>query len=232
MLCEIFMFVLQLMGLHYYFKYHKVFKSMSSKDLLLCVFVKNFENKSLYDSDEEDVQGIGSAQMQKQMHDGNRIAIESHKKRLREFSKKFARNYLDCKFFLKQNKMFYMLTLLLQLLAAMSFNGVFDLPALLCILILMSLYALRKSFLKGYHLYTFFIAYFIHFSVFLKLISIILFDIDFVEDWMDDNNDSKYVKAAKILFGHQFTKEEDDNSVQQAKQVMERSILLACIVMA
>ena len=90
----------------------------------------------------------------------------------------------------------------------MSFNGVFDIPALVMILILMSTYALRKSYARSYGMYVLFVVFYIHFASFINLIFIILTNISFVETYMINHKSYPIVQASKILFGREFSKYE------------------------
>lgn len=91
----------------------------------------------------------------------------------------------------------------------MTFNGIFDIPALLMILILMSSYALRKSFFKAYGLYVIFIVWYIQLAMLIKLTTAVLFDIDYVEDYLQEHKEQYLVKLAMVLFGMNFSVEEE-----------------------
>ena len=98
----------------------------------------------------------------------------------------------------------YLLTLFAQLIGSMAFNGLFDIPALSMILLLMTVYAFRKSYVRGYGLYVIFLVFYIHFAAFFNLVFSVLTEIDFVKTYMITNQNEKYVKLAKILFGFNF----------------------------
>jgi hypothetical protein len=203
-----------LIGIIYYFRALRMFHNLTRTDLLLLVMLKNFENKSMYDSEDEDTEviNIGSKQIIEDLQSGaqaEKEMIRHYKKTLLSHAMKFRRNYLDCKWILSFNKHFYMLVLALQLVAAMTFNGIFDIPALVMILVLMSSYALRKSFFKAYGLYVLFIVWYIQLAMLIKLTMAVLFDIDYVEDYLQDHKEQYVVKLAMVLFGMNFTVEEE-----------------------
>ena len=111
-------------------------------------------------------------------------------------------NYIDCYYFNKWNKIFYLTLIVFQLLQSMGFNGLFDLPQLFMILLLMAFFSFRKSYKVEYGMACIFISFYIQYALTLKLIYGVLVQIVYVKNYMDKNyENNNYVKWASILFG-------------------------------
>jgi len=77
--------------------------------------------------------------------------------------------------------------ILFELFQAMIFNSCSDIPTLFMLLVMFAFYAYRKVYTKSFLRYTFFVVYFIHFVLVLKLIYNTLIKIDFARNWMQAN---------------------------------------------
>lgn len=95
--------------------------------------------------------------------------IKKYKKDMKRLTVKIHRNYLDCFWFQRLNKEFYMLMIVTQVMSSMAFNGLFDIPALIMILALFSFYAFRKSIPRAYGLYVMGIVFYIHLAAFCNV---------------------------------------------------------------
>lgn len=58
------------------------------------------------------------------------------------------RNYIDCKWFQKCTKASFLLAIIFQLLQAMAFNGVVDVPTMLLLVTTKTVFAFRKVYAK------------------------------------------------------------------------------------
>jgi hypothetical protein len=70
------------------------------------------------------------------------------------------------------------------------------------ILALMSAYPYRKQYTKSFLEFTFFVIYYLHFILSLKLINEIIVKIEFIQDLMNEYKNSNIVKANDLLFGN------------------------------
>jgi hypothetical protein len=111
-------------------------------------------------------------------------------------------NYIDSYYFNKWNKIFFLTLIIFQLLQSMGFNGLFDLPQLFMILLLMAFFSFRKSYKVEYGLGCIFLSFYIQYALTLKLLYNVLIKINYVQDFMDQNSKTNiYVKWASIMFG-------------------------------
>lgn len=112
----------------------------------------------------------------------------------------------------------------------MAFNGLFDIPALIMILILFSFYAFRNSIPRMFGLYTVSIIFYMHFTAFINISIQLLTEMTYVISWMDKNQDSTLVKIAQIAFGLEYSKKEDDKKM--AKKALHYTIIIAIMTLA
>jgi len=69
---------------------------------------------------------------------------------MKQLTKKVKRNYMDCDWFLKSNKIFFLFFLFFVLAGAMEFNSISDIPAMAMVLLLLSFYAFRREYFLAY----------------------------------------------------------------------------------
>jgi hypothetical protein len=102
-------------------------------------------------------------------------------------------------------------SLLFQILQAMAFPAISEVPALAFILTMCSFYAIRKqSFIAGaYRRFVFFLMYFMQFSMVIKLIVRIITKIQYIKTQSEVYSESKSVIAVKTLWGDFNPKNED-----------------------
>jgi hypothetical protein len=191
------MFAVYLFGLFHYIRAWLTLRRLYGTDFLKVIFVKNFESKTLYDQDEDQSDpidiGVTYTLLEEQDRQASSISSRNYRKNMTDIAKRLGRSYLDCNYFLRLNKQLYLVVLLLQVLGSMTFNGVFDIPALVMLLLLFSLYAFRKSHVRGYGLYVLFLVFYIHLAAFANLMFQALTEIDFVLTWMSKHQDSTIV---------------------------------------
>lgn len=60
------------------------------------------------------------------------------------------RNFIDCKWFQSCTKASFLLVMIFQLLQAMAFNGVVDVPTMLLLVTTKTVFAFRKVYAKFY----------------------------------------------------------------------------------
>jgi len=93
-------------------------------------------------------------------------------------------NFVDSHHFYTWNTTFFILSIILVLFQAMVNNSASDIPSLFFILILFATYMFRKKYTKVYLQYTFFVIYYLHFILILKIINEIMVNIDFIASAM------------------------------------------------
>ena len=146
-LFEIYVFIFYVMALVYYLRQHAMIQSFDGKNLLSVLLLKNFEQKTIYDL-EDDVIQLGTSQQFVQESAANIVKKANNKKYkndMQRLAKHIRRNFLDCFWFQHLNKELYLVMIVTQIMSSMAFNGLFDIPALLMILALFSFYTFRKS---------------------------------------------------------------------------------------
>jgi hypothetical protein len=121
--------------------------------------------------------------------------------RYQELKKKIPANFVDSYHYFTWDRIFFVLSLLSTLFQAMVNNSAADIPSLFFILIMFATYMFRKTFTKIYLQYTFFVMYYLHFVLLLKLSNEILVNIDFVQSTMDEYPENKFVLINDLLFG-------------------------------
>ena len=117
--------------------------------------------KSLYDSDSDGDDAANEAQARMlgtntrratALSDQDQAAAQKSKYNafMKQLTKKVRRNYMDCDWFLKSNKVFFLLFLFFVLAGAMEFNSISDIPAMAMVLLLLSFYAFRREYFLAY----------------------------------------------------------------------------------
>jgi hypothetical protein len=94
--------------------------------------------------------------------------------------------------------------LFLQVVQAMKFNGVIDVPTILMLVIYQSMYSFRSSYFETFTRYSFFIAYYIKFVCLCKATHCILGNIPYLHYYNVHDPNSTRVIALKVLFGRSF----------------------------
>ena len=115
------------------------------------------------------------------------------------------KNYHDSKYFQSFNKNTFLLMLFLQVIQAMKFNGVIDVPTILMLVIYQSMYSFRSSYFETFTRYSFFIAYYIKFVCLCKATHCILGNIPYLHYYNVHDPNSTRVLALKVLFGPSFS---------------------------
>lgn len=117
--------------------------------------------KSLYDSDSDGEDAANEAQVLLVGTNSRRGAALSDQDQavaqkakynafMKQLTKKVKRNYMDCDWFLKSNKIFFLFFLFFVLAGAMEFNSISDIPAMAMVLLLLSFYAFRREYFLAY----------------------------------------------------------------------------------
>jgi hypothetical protein len=64
------------------------------------------------------------------------------------------------------------------------------------------------------------------------MVATIVFKIDFVQTYMNDNNSSPQVQAAKMLFGRNFRRH-DESSVRDIRlEIFKVALMILCMIIA
>lgn len=142
--------------------------------------------------------------------DQDRLIQEKYEQEMAELSRKFPKNYMDCRYFAKWNKAFFVLTLVFQLMQSMGYNGLYDIPQLFMILILFSFFAYRKSAPRAYACFTLFFIYYIGVAVVLKTLYSIFLHIPIVSKWVLSHQEKTVVVVLQTLFGQRLKSQADD----------------------
>lgn len=118
---------------------------------------------------------------------------KNYQKEMAELSRRFPKNFLDCRWFQSRSDAFFIATMVCQLIQSMGYNGLFDIPALLMILGLFAFYTLRKSNPRGFVLFLFVSIYYISCAILIKWLYLILIKVPWVEDYVKANKESTTV---------------------------------------
>lgn len=108
---------------------------------------------------------------------------------------------MECNFFYKLNKVFFLLMLVSVLFQSMDYNGIIDIPSLFLILLLISFYEFRKAYNTLFTLYNFFMAYYFIIVTFLKLFYHILSKNEYWQQKMVNEPEDFWVKTLMTIFG-------------------------------
>ena len=145
-----------------------------------------------------------------------------------QISKEVPRVYLDSNWLVKLIKPVFALVFFSQLLQAMVFNGVLDFPLLLMILVMLSLYAFRKSYYFFFQVLCIYIVLLIHLVVTLKILYLILTKIGYIQLWFVANKEKRFVFVCRVLFGIDFDKLKNAEGVSELTQCSFYFLLLTC----
>lgn len=167
--------------------------------------------KEEMDSDEDVKVSIGTKnQGDKETKERRKLEKEFKRKYKRQMDKilqKMPRCYLDCFYFSKLNKSFFLLTFLTQMFQSMGYNCLFEVPQLFMMLAFCSFYAFRKKAFIAFSYYILFFMSYCAFCVFIKLNYQVLMHSEQYLEWYLANSDSKKVKVLSAVFGQRVTKE-------------------------
>jgi hypothetical protein len=94
-----------------------------------------------------------------------------------------------------------MIVMLTSILQAMSFNSVLDIPTLLMIVLFAAFYAFRKSYYIIYQQSFLLFVYWVHLTVALNFIYIVMTAIPFVNDFIVQHGDHAFVIVIQLLMG-------------------------------
>jgi hypothetical protein len=122
------------------------------------------------------------------------------------------------------------LLLFCQLVQSMGFNGLFDLPQLFFILLVLGAYAFRKRYYSLYGFSCLGLACYIHMALTVKVLYAIIIRIEFVTILMTEHEEtSGYVRALNIIFGDHFRDADEEADDFQARQFAYYTSLFMCI---
>lgn len=150
--------------------------------------------------------------------------------KMAELKKKVRKHFIDSDHFYNYNQVFFMATILLVLMQANIFNSCLDIPILFQILLLFSLYAYRKVYTVGFLRYTFFTIYYIQFMMALKLLKITLTKIEYVQEYVEDNQKATLVEVVDILFGG--IESHDQSYKMFLRRIGHVCIIVICFIVA
>lgn len=153
---------------------------------------------------------------------------KQYKDNMKQLGKEVPRIYLDSNWFVKLLKPIFAWVFFSQLMQSMVFNGVLDFPLLILFLIMLSLYAFRKSYYFFYQIFTMYIVLLIHFIITLKLLFLILTNISFIQSWFVDNKEDNFVKICQTLFGINFGAVHKGEGKSRLTQLTFHFLLLSC----
>ena len=154
-------------------------------------------SKNIEDSEDEQDGGIAI--------DSNKMAKDAQKKAYEEkithIGQTFKRIFINSEKFYSRQKTAQYLCICCQLLTSMAFNGAFDIPILIFILILQMIYTFRKRYYVFYQSFVIFIMYYIYYASLLKLFYMVIKSIPYISKYMANNKDVTWVAVCDILFG-------------------------------
>lgn len=209
LLFEIFVFMLLLIWMFAMFKHHEVLEELKQRKLDI-ILVKNYELEADDSDEEEESFSLGTAELQRMNQDKKREeakAKEAYGTAMKKMARKLPRNFVNCEWFKKSNKVMFILLVLSQLTMAMCYEAVIDVPSLCFIVFLCAMYAFRKIYARFYGLCTFFLAYYLNFVSMVKVGYVIAVQIPRVEAYLHDPAHAKYalVVYTKLIFGLDFS---------------------------
>jgi hypothetical protein len=171
------------------------------------ILLQNFELSMMYAAkDEAAKQGdetttVELTKAQREQQELDALMQRNYRREMAELSRRFPKNFLDCRWFQSKSDAFFIATMVCQLIQSMGYNGLYDIPSLLMILGLFAFYTLRKSNPHGYLLFLFVSIYYISLAILVKWLYLILIRITWVENYADANRESTTVFLAQALFG-------------------------------
>lgn len=90
--------------------------------------------------------------------------------------------YFDCFFFQNWKAAFFVVSVIAQIISAMSFNALIDLPALIMILLMAAVFSYRNYFEISYARFRMFFVYYSALIAFIKMIMDSLLRIKYVQN--------------------------------------------------
>lgn len=111
------------------------------------------------------------------------LLLQQYIKEMNKLSKGVPKCFIDCYYFSKWNKTFFLILLASQTIQSMFFNTVLDLPQLFMILLYLPFFVFRKKMFVEYQFYTLFFASYCAVFVYIKLLYTILIHTQSVDDW-------------------------------------------------
>lgn len=130
--------------------------------------------------------------------------IREYSRSMEKLASTIPRIMIDCKSFTSRNKACFMILFVFQLMQSMVFNGIVDLPILIQLLVLCSLYAFRKNYFFLFQTMMMILVHNILIAALFKTAFLSLVTIPFVEKWIIRNKGSKKVQAIEFIFGLDF----------------------------
>jgi hypothetical protein len=82
------------------------------------------------------------------------------------------------------NQKFFIGSLFFAILQAMSFPSCSEVPAMIMIILIFSFFLIRKDIAAVYRKYSFFVIYYLHFTLTLKFLFRVVSGIDFIDNFM------------------------------------------------
>lgn len=151
------------------------------KRLALTLLKYQAEKIDIFSDSEDEIQGITGTTDEAVHETQDKLNRKKYKDNLNEIEKKLPRFFIDCIYFEKQNKLYYLGILFFQLAQSMASNGLFDIPTLMFILMSVALYAYRQSFIVGYTKFLFYLVYYMKYAMTVKVLIIIGLRIPFMQ---------------------------------------------------
>jgi hypothetical protein len=105
-------------------------------------------------------------------------------------------NFVGCDSFYRMNQKFFIGSLLFAILQAMSFPSCSEVPAMLMIILIFSFYLIRKDIAAVYRRYSFFVIYYLQFTLTLKFLYRVVSGIDFIDNYFKFHKDDSTMVAA------------------------------------
>jgi hypothetical protein len=165
------------------------------------ILLQNFELSRMYAAKDEEKQGdetttVEPTKQQQEQRELDALMQRNYRREMAELSRRFPKNFLDCRWFQSKSDAFFIATMVCQLIQSMGYNGLYDIPSLLMILGLFAFYTLRKSNPHGYLLFLFVSIYYISLAILVKWLYLILIRITWVKEYAYENRESTAVFLA------------------------------------
>lgn len=111
---------------------------------------------------------------------------------------------------------------------SLVFNGVLDFPLLLIFLVILSLYAFRKSYYFFFQVITIYMVQLIQMVITLKVFYLTLTKISYIQAWFLKNKDDSFVVTCRVLFGIDFNALESGQKYHAFSHSVFYILLLSC----
>jgi maltodextrin utilization protein YvdJ len=143
---EIFVVLIFGLGTYFMFRHHTKLEEYKEKNMDV-LLVKNYElSQEQSDDDEDNNTDFSMGQMQRHSH-GEEVmrkeALKKYKETMETMSKEIFRNYIDCTWFTSANKSVFLTLVFFQIMMAVGFNSVIDVPTMIFIIIVFATFSLR-----------------------------------------------------------------------------------------